>query len=81
MGGVLRFQLGRPTTPSASDGCDAARRVESAHQLQFRACPNSDKEKNALFEAGRKEGAFLRLRNFGFPDYLRRASIRTMLGP
>jgi hypothetical protein len=49
--------------------------------LQFRACPNSDKEKNALLEAGRKEGAFLRLRNFGFPDYLRRASIRTMLAP
>jgi len=38
-------------------------------------------EENALFEAGRKEDAFLRLRNFGFPDYLRRASIRTMLGP
>jgi hypothetical protein len=38
-------------------------------------------EENALFEAGRKEDAFHRLRNFGFPDYLRRASIRTMLGP
>jgi hypothetical protein len=38
-------------------------------------------EENALFEAARKEGAFLRLRNFGFPDYLRRASIRPMLDP
>src|SRR5260370_7546236 len=37
MGGVLRFQLGRPTTPSTSDGCDAGRWGESAHQLQFRA--------------------------------------------
>jgi hypothetical protein len=32
-------------------------------------------DQNALCEAGRKEDAFLRLRNFGFPDYLRRASI------
>jgi hypothetical protein len=38
-------------------------------------------EENALFEAAGKEDAFLRLRNFGFPDYLRRASIRTMLDP
>jgi hypothetical protein len=44
------------------------------------ACPRG-MEENALFEAGRKEDAFLRLRNFGFPDHLRRASIRTMLGP
>src|SRR5260370_41768870 len=35
MGGVLRFQLGRPITPSASDGCDAGRWGESAHQLHF----------------------------------------------
>jgi hypothetical protein len=45
------------------------------------SCSSPGIKKNALFETGRKEGAFLRLRKFGFPDYLRCASIRTMLDP